>query len=113
MNIFHCMLFYSILVSFTLSVNALINDCSGISTYIDFIPENDYSMQEITTIEHVSDSNVIAVGTQSGHVEIWDYLSNSLLTRFEPVNTTSLTQPKVQKILYLHSFDRLLVLNAY
>jgi len=78
--------------------------------YIDFIAENDSSMQTITSIEHVSDSNMLAVGTSSGHVELWDYLSSSLLTRFAPVNATS---PKVQKIIYLHSFDRLLVLNAY
>ena len=105
------LLFFSyILATLTLRVNALINDCSGISMYIDFIAESDSSMQTITSIEHVADSNMLAVGTSSGHVELWDYLSSSLLTRFAPVNATS---PTVKKIIYLHSFDRLLVLNSF
>lgn len=62
------------------------NDCSRVFNSIDIIAEGNDALKQITSIEHMEGSNLLVAGTFSGHVELWDFQSGNLLSRFNDIS---------------------------
>ncbi|KAL4501591.1 hypothetical protein ABPG72_018642 [Tetrahymena utriculariae] len=57
--------------------------CPRVQTYFDFQDLNDQlGYKEVTAITHIQGSTLVAVGTRVGAIEIWDYDSREIITKF-------------------------------
>ncbi|KAL4449826.1 hypothetical protein ABPG74_008199 [Tetrahymena malaccensis] len=58
-------------------------NCPRVQTYFDFQDLNDQlGHKEVTAITHIQGSTLVAVGTRVGAIEIWDYDSREIITKF-------------------------------
>ncbi|KAL4501593.1 hypothetical protein ABPG72_018644 [Tetrahymena utriculariae] len=81
-------------------------ECPRVSKFLDLIEENQTSLIQIAALDHIENSNILIVGTQSGDIELWDFQTRDILSRFSVSNQGAL----IKQIMYLSDLDKILVL---
>ncbi|KAL4449825.1 hypothetical protein ABPG74_008198 [Tetrahymena malaccensis] len=82
------------------------NECPRVSKFLDLIEENQTSLIQIAALEHIENSNILIVGTQSGDIELWDFQTRDILSRFSVSNQGA----QIKQVMYLSDLDKILVL---
>ncbi|EAS06214.2 transmembrane protein, putative (macronuclear) [Tetrahymena thermophila SB210] len=81
-------------------------ECPRVSKFLDLIEENQTSLIQVSALDHIENSNILIVGTQSGDIELWDFQTRDILSRFSVNNQGA----SIKQIMYLSDLDKILVL---